>query len=68
LIGVGVTALKDKNAPIQMPLIQEDLDKPEKQWESVDIAVDSISKKFGSHLVKKASLNNLNNRRNPHAR
>jgi len=63
LVGVGVTALKDKNNPIQMQLIQ-DPNRPKAQWESVDTAVDSISEKFGTDIIKKASLNNLT-RRNP---
>jgi len=58
LVGVGVTALKDKNTPVQMQLIQ-DQDRPKEQWESVDTAVDSISEKFGADIIKKASLNNL---------
>ena len=55
LIGVGVTALKDKNTPVQMLLIQ-DPDNNNKQWESVDFAVDSISEKFGMDIINKASL------------
>lgn len=55
LIGVGVTALKDKNTPVQMLLIQ-DPDNHNKQWESVDFAVDSISEKFGMDIINKASL------------
>jgi len=66
LVGVGVTALKDKNTPVQMQLIQ-DLDRQKKQWESVDSAVDSISEKFGTHIIKKASLNEINYRRKPDA-
>lgn len=62
LVGVGVTGLKDKNAPVQLQLIQ-DPGRQKKQWESVDMAVDSISEKFGSHIVRKASLNTLTNRR-----
>jgi DNA polymerase IV len=68
LVGVGVTALKDKNTPVQMQLIQ-DQNMPKEQWESVDNAVDSISEKFGSDIIKKASLNNLtrnNPGKNPH--
>ena len=65
LVGVGVTALKDKNTPVQMQLIQ-DHDMPKEQWESVDTAVDSISEKFGSDTIKKASLNNFS-RRKPNA-
>lgn len=59
LIGVGVTALKDKNTPVQMQLIP-DPDTHKKQWESVDSAVDAISEKFGNNIVKKASLSKLN--------
>ncbi|MCK5350089.1 MAG: DNA polymerase IV, partial [Desulfobacula sp.] len=66
LVGVGVTALKDKNTPVQMQLIP-DRNMCKKQWESVDLAVDSISEKFGSNIIKKASLNNLYNKRNPDA-
>lgn len=59
LIGVGVTALKDKNTPVQMLLIQ-DPDNHNKQWESVDFAVDSISEKFGMDIINKASLTKSN--------
>ncbi len=55
LIGVGVTALKNKNTPVQMLLIQDPA-KNKKQWESVDFAVDSISEKFGTFIINKASL------------
>jgi DNA polymerase-4 len=64
LIGVGVTALKDKHTPVQLPLLQ-DPDNHKEQWESVDCAVDSLSEKFGSHIVKKASLSQLTPRRKP---
>jgi DNA polymerase-4 len=63
LVGVGVTSLKDKNAPVQL-LLLEDPGRQKKHWESVDMAVDSISEKFGSHIVKRASLNTLTQRRN----
>ncbi len=55
LIGVGVTHLEDKNKPVQMLLIQ-DPENLNKQWESVDFAVDSISEKFGTSIIKKTSL------------
>ncbi len=56
LVGVGVSSLKGKDMPVQMQLIgKEKL--PEKQWESVDKAVDSILEKFGSDSIKKAALN-----------
>ncbi|MFH2091181.1 MAG: DNA polymerase IV [Pseudomonadota bacterium] len=55
LVGVGVSALKDKDNPVQMTFMtQESLHK--KHWDCVDKAVDSISEKFGTHLVTKASL------------
>ncbi len=57
LVGVGVSALKDKHAPVQMLLIQ-DFDNNNKQWESVDFAVDSISEKFGMNIINRASLGN----------
>ncbi len=55
LIGVGVSSLKDKDVPVQMLLVPSSIEN-KKQWESVDTAVDSISEKFGSDIVKKASL------------
>ena len=64
LVGVGVAALKDKNIPVQLHMLQKKQDKQIKNWESVDRAVDSISEKFGNHVVKKASLNHLYKRRN----
>ncbi|WP_291459586.1 DNA polymerase IV [Desulfobacula sp.] len=66
LVGVGVTALKDKNTPVQMQLIP-DRNRRKDQWESVDSAIDSISKKFGDNIVRKASLTKTNYRRNPDA-
>ncbi len=59
LIGVGVTSLKDKHFPVQMQLIQ-DSENHNKQWESVDFAVDSISEKFGTDIINKASLTKYN--------
>jgi DNA polymerase IV len=55
LIGVGVSTLKDKSTPVQMLLIQDEKT-DNKQWESVDFVVDSISEKFGMSSIKKASL------------
>lgn len=65
LVGVGVTALKDKNIPVQLHMLQKTKDEQKKNWESVDHAVDSISEKFGNHIVQKASLNRPKNRRTP---
>jgi len=57
LLGVGVSHLMDKHTPIQMELLCAPGEKTKKKWESVDMAVDSIMEKFGSDMVKKASLN-----------
>ncbi len=62
LVGVGVSGLTDRSTPFQMQWItpeKTDL----KQWESVDLAVDSIGEKYGSKLVNKASLKQLTRRR-----
>jgi len=64
LVGVGVTALKDKNTPVQMQLIP-DVNTHKEQWESVDLAVDAISEKFGNNIVKKASLSELSCKKTP---
>ncbi len=55
LVGVGVSDLKDKHTPVQLSLIPDE-NRQKTQWESVDTAVDSISEKFGSHIVQKANL------------
>lgn len=57
LLGVGVSHLQDQNTPVQMDLLFAPREKAKKQWESVDMAVDSIQEKFGRNMVKKASLN-----------
>lgn len=67
LVGVGVSALKDKDTPIQMSFMTQD-SQHNKQWDSVDKAVDCICEKFGTHLVKKASLNPLTSRRKPNGK
>lgn len=56
LIGVGVSDFRDQDAPVQMSLLPDPDEICEKQWQSVDSAVDSIWNKFGSPLVRKASL------------
>jgi DNA polymerase-4 len=66
LVGVGVTALKDKNTPVQMQLLP-DKNTQKKQWESVDSAVDKILEKFGNNIVKKASLSQSDDKRKPAA-
>ena len=58
LLGVGVSHFRGKDVPIQMELLCPPGEQQKKQWESVDMAVDSIMEKFGSGMVKKASLAN----------
>ncbi|MCG8632746.1 MAG: DNA polymerase IV [Desulfobacterales bacterium] len=57
LIGVGVSDFQHKSEPVQMSLLPDPDEIHEKQWKSVDRAVDSIWQKFGTDVVKKASLN-----------
>ena len=64
LIGVGVSSLQDKSTPYQMSLL-EPAENDSKQWENVDRALDDINDKYGSHIVKKASLKQLSKRRSP---
>ncbi len=59
LIGVGVSDFRHKSEPVQMSLLPDPDENTEKQWKNVDHAVDSIWLKFGSDVVKKASLNPL---------
>jgi DNA polymerase-4 len=56
LLGVGVSHFREKDAPVQMELFCPSGEQPKKQWESVDMAVDSIMEKFGTDMVQKASL------------
>jgi len=56
LVGVGVSNFKHKSEPIQMSLLADQKEKTNKQWDSVDNAVDSVLSKFGSDIVQKASL------------
>lgn len=65
LVGVGVSALKDKNKPVQL-LLMQDQNLQKKQWDSVDMALDSISEKFGSQIIKKASTNETSHGRKPY--
>ncbi len=60
LIGVGVSDFQHKSEPVQMSLLPDPDEISEKQWKNVDHAVDSIGRKFGSDVVKKASLNAVN--------
>ncbi len=56
LIGVGVSDFQGREAPVQLSLLPDPEENSEKKWQTVDNAVDSVWKKFGSHLVQKASL------------
>ena len=56
LIGVGVSDFQNTKTPVQGSLLPNPEEDSEKQWQTVDNAVDSVWKKFGSHLVQKASL------------
>ena len=60
LIGVGVSHLRDVNAPVQMDLLQPRDQQEKKRWETVDKAVDSVAERFGTHLIQKASLTRKN--------
>jgi DNA polymerase IV len=56
LLGVGVSHLQSKDAPVQMEFLQPAGHKIKRQWESVDRAVDSIFEKFGRDMVAPAVL------------
>ena len=66
LVGVGVSSLKDRATPFQLPLLSP-RETDRNRWESVDKAVDCIGEKYGTHIVKKASLKDLNHRRSSNA-
>jgi DNA polymerase IV len=55
LIGLGATGLLEEDTPEQMPLFG-DRQKPDKNWERVDAAVDAIAHKYGKNIINKASL------------
>ena len=56
LLGVGVTHLRDANAPFQMDLLTPRNHRIKKQWETVDTAADAIADKFGHRFIQKASM------------
>ena len=56
LIGVGATGFVDHDAPVQLDMFAPTAEPGEPSWEKVDRAVDRISRKFGSHAVRRASL------------
>ena len=57
LLGVGVSHLRHKDAPVQMELLAPREDRARKQWENVDKTLDAISDKFGNQVVTLAALN-----------
>jgi DNA polymerase-4 len=56
LIGVGVSSFSDPGTPVQLDIF-ESTDRKEEKWETVDKAVDKISRRFGNNIIKKATLN-----------
>ncbi|MCA1795856.1 MAG: acylphosphatase, partial [Desulfobacteraceae bacterium] len=56
LLGVGVSHLQSKDVPVQLEFLQPAGHKINKQWETVDRAVDSIFEKFGRDMVAPAVL------------
>ncbi len=56
LLGVGVSHLHPRNAPVQLELVSLSEQEPDRQWESVDRAMDRIHEKFGRDMVTPAVL------------
>ncbi|MFC1857881.1 DNA polymerase IV [Thermodesulfobacteriota bacterium] len=55
LIGVGASGLLSGDVPVQMDLFKEGKNKT-RYWEKVDKTVDTITKKFGKGIIKRATL------------
>lgn len=55
LIGVGATGFVSKQMYTQLEIFGQ-TDYRNKNWEQVDRAIDRISKKYGDHMVRRASL------------
>ena len=58
LIGVGVSDFQDTETPMQQSLFTDENQINNKQWETVDRAMDSVLAKFGPDALKKANLKN----------
>lgn len=56
LLGVGVSEFMDESRPVQISLIPDPAEIANKQWETVDHAVDAVLDKFGSNVIQKAAL------------
>jgi DNA polymerase IV len=55
LIGVGVSGLLPEGRPVQMDLFEKN-GRRSSGWEKVDRAIDGIVEKYGSNVVKRASV------------
>ena len=55
LIGVGTSGFSSVSASVQIGLFDADEESGD-NWEKVDTALDSISKKFGKNVVSRATL------------
>ena len=59
LIGVGVSNLVSETGPAQVDIFERD-DPENSNWEKLDEAIDTITEKFGTDVIKRASLNDEN--------
>ena len=55
LIGVGTSGFSSVTAPLQIGLFDPHEESGD-NWEKIDTALDSISKKFGKDVVSRATL------------
>ncbi len=55
LIGVGVSNLVSETAPVQVDIFGRD-DPENSNWEKLEEAIDTITDKFGTDVIKRASL------------
>ncbi len=55
LIGVGVSNLVSETEPVQIDIFERD-DTKVSNWEKLDQAIDTITDKFGTDIIKRASL------------
>lgn len=55
LIGVGVSNLASETSPVQVDIFERD-DPENSNWEKLDDAIDTITEKFGTDVIKRASL------------
>ena len=55
LIGISASCLSYTKKPVQIDMFEQIKEKIDK-WEKIDKTIDCISKKFGSNIIKKATL------------